>query len=92
MNLTIDRSFTLIQLSSESITYLLYKIYYKYLHKSKLSILNPFSIMKNMSIIQLNGFTVNKKELLGHGATGEVYAGTFLSIQAETILTNLQWP
>ena len=48
--------------------------------------------MKNMSTIQLNGFTVNKKELLGHGATGEVYAGTFLSIQAETILTNLQWP
>ena len=28
----------------------------------------------------LNEFVVNKKDLLGKGATGQVYAGTFSSI------------
>lgn len=31
--------------------------------------------MRNSSMYILNEFVVNKKELLGKGATGEVYAG-----------------
>lgn len=47
--------------------------------------------MKNLMFYNsLNEFSIDRKELLGKGATGEVYAGNYDLIQANLMQINLR--
>jgi hypothetical protein len=48
--------------------------------------------MKNSSLYNcLNDYVIDRKQLLGKGATGEVYAGNPSLIQLKVSLIRLQW-